>query len=147
MPRFRSVNEVLDFAIAREGQAHDFYVRLAEIVSKPDLRQAVAGFAIDELQHSIRLQAIKAGEVAFIEGEIGGLGVAESVKEIEPHPEMTYKDLLVVAMTREKAAFRLYTNLASIARSPELRDTLLGLAQEEAQHKLRLEIEYDWETS
>jgi rubrerythrin len=147
MPEFRSVNDVLDFAIARESESHDFYVGLAEIVSKGDLREAISAFAVDELQHGIRLQAIKVGEAAFIEDQIGSLGVAESAKEVAPYPEMTYKDLLVVAMKREKAAFRLYTNLASIAKSPELRDTLLGLAQEEAQHKLRLEIEYDWEAS
>jgi rubrerythrin len=147
MPKFRSVNDVLDFAIARESEAHDFYVGLAEIVSEDNLREAISAFAVDELQHSIRLQAIKAGEAAFIEDQIGSLGVAENTQEVEPYPEMTYKDLLVVAMKREKAAFRLYTNLASIAKSPELRDTLLGLAQEEAQHKLRLEIEYDWEAS
>jgi len=50
-------------------------------------------------------------------------------------------------MGREKAAFRLYTNLASVAKKRELRDTLLGLAREEAQHKLTLEIEYDWVAS
>jgi len=48
---------------------------------------------------------------------------------------------------RQRAAFRLYTNLASVAKNKELRDTFLGLAREEAGHKLRLEIEYDWETS
>jgi rubrerythrin len=147
MPKFRSASDALDFAIAREVEAHAFYAHLAEIVAKPDMRKAVTGFAIDELQHSLRLQAIKAREVDFLKGEIGTLYIAEGVREIEPHPEMTYADLLVVAMTREKAAFRLYTNLASIAKNPELRQTLLGLAQEEAQHKLRLELEYDWETS
>jgi rubrerythrin len=50
-------------------------------------------------------------------------------------------------MKKEKAAFRIYTNLASITTNERFRDTLLGLAREEAQHKLRLEIEYDWETS
>ncbi|MBN1362271.1 MAG: ferritin family protein [Sedimentisphaerales bacterium] len=147
MPKFRSVDDVLDFAIAKEGEAHDFYVRLAGLVSKADLRQVIERFAVDELQHSLRLQAIKAGEATFIQGEIGSLGVAETTGEIEPHPEMTYKDLLLIAMTKEKAAFRTYTNLASIAKDPEVQRTLLGLAQEEAQHKLRLEIEYDWETA
>jgi rubrerythrin len=147
MPKFRSANDVLDFAIAKEIEAHDFYVRLAKLVSKADLRRIINGFAVDELQHSIRLQAIKAGETTFLEDRVASLGVAESVKEIEPHPEMTYKDLLIVAMTEEKTAFRLYTNLASVATGAEIRDTLLGLAQEEAQHKLRLEIEYDWEAS
>ncbi len=147
MPRFRSVDDVLDFAIAREIEAHDFYTGLVKLVSKAELRTVISGFAVDELQHSIRLQAIKAGEAAFIEEEVGSLGIADTVKKVEPYAQMTYKDLLVVAMNREKAAFRLYTNLSSIARNPEVRKTLLGLAQEEAQHKLRLEIEYDWETS
>ncbi len=147
MPKFSSVSDVLDFAIAKEAEAHDFYVRLARLVADPKLRQAISGFAVDELQHGIRLQAIKDGEATFLEDEVAGLGIAEKAQEIEPSPDMTYKDLLLVAMAREKAAFRIYTNLASIASSPELRETLLGLAQEEAQHKLRLELEYDWETS
>lgn len=147
MPRFGSVNDVLDYAIGKEIESHDFYLRLAELVTKPDLRQIVERFAIDELQHSIRLRAIRAGEVGFVEGEVATLGVAERLGEIEPHPGMSYRDLLCIALTQEKAAFRLYTNLASIARRPEIRAALLGLAQEEAQHKLRLEIEYDWETA
>jgi rubrerythrin len=59
---------------------------------------------------------------------------------------MRHYHLLVIAMKKEKAAFRLYTNLASIATSEALRDVLTKLAQEEAEHKLRLEIEYDWAT-
>lgn len=144
MPRFHSINDILDFAIGQENEAHDFYVDLAQRVSKIDLRELIKGFAIDELQHAIRLQAIKAGAAAFIEEDIGSLDVAEPVQDAQPNAEMNYADLLMVAMKKEKAAFRLYTNLASIAKKQEYRDTLLGLAKEEAQHKLTLEIEYDW---
>lgn len=146
MPRFKSVGDILDFAIAREIEAHDLYVGLAGLVTKPELRGAVEGFALDEVRHRIRLEAVKAGEMVFTDDEVGNLHIAESVKEVRPHPEMSYTDLLVVAMTKEKAAFRLYTNLASIAKEQALRDMLLKLAQEEAGHKLRLEIEYDWAT-
>lgn len=147
MPRFKSVSDVLDFAIAREVEAHDFYVNLAPMVTRPDVRKAVEGFAVDELQHRIRLEALKATETSFIKEEAGSLGVAETLREARPHAAMTYRELLALAMQREKAAFRLYTNLASIATNPVLRDTLLKLAQEEAHHKLRLEIEYEWEVS
>ena len=147
MPRFQSVNDVLDFAIAQEIESHDFYASWAQRVIDPRLRQTIKNFAIDELQHSLRLKAIAAGEATFIVDEIGSLGIAETLGDVEPHPDMSYRDFLCVAMTQEKAAFRLYTNLASIAKVPEIRATLLGLAQEEAQHKLRLEIEYDWETA
>ena len=43
----------------------------------------------------------------------------------------------------EKAAFRFYTDLASATDDPALTATLLGLAQEEAKHKLRFEVQYD----
>ena len=146
MPKFRSASDILDYAIAREIEAHDFYLDLAGRVVKPDLRKTVEDFAVDELRHSLRLRAIKAGEATFIDEEIGHLGIAETVPGVEVHPDMSYVDLLVLAMNREKAAFRIYTNLASIATQKECHDVLLGLAQEEAQHKLRLEIEYDLTT-
>ena len=147
MPRFRSINDLLDFAIVQENEAHDFYVDLARRVSRPDLRRLIEGFAIDEQQHALRLEAIKAGEATLITEEIGSLEIAETVHDARPSAEMNYADLLVIAMKREKASFRLYTNLASIAEKDELRETLLGLAREEAQHKLTLEIEYDWVAS
>jgi rubrerythrin len=147
MPKFRSVQDILDFAITQEVEAHRFYVGLAKMVVDTDLRKTIQGFAVDELQHRIRLEAIKAGQVGFIDEEVGSLGVAETVPETEPSGRMSYADLLVIGMKKEKAAFRIYTNLASIATNPRFRNTLLGLAKEEAQHKLRLEIEYDWETS
>jgi rubrerythrin len=46
-------------------------------------------------------------------------------------------------MKREKAAYRLYLDLAAVAEAEELTETFLWLAQEEAKHKLRFEIEYD----
>jgi len=147
MPKFRSIGDILDFAIGQEHEAHDFYVELAQHVSKPDLRELIRGFAIDEQQHAIRLEAIKAGDTGFIKEDVGSLDVSVAEEDGKPHAGMNYADLLVIAMGREKAAFRLYTNLASVAKKRELRDTLLGLAREEAQHKLTLEIEYDWVAS
>jgi rubrerythrin len=46
-------------------------------------------------------------------------------------------------MKREKAAFKLYSDLAAACSDPQVRETLLRLAQEEAKHKLRFELEYD----
>ena len=46
-------------------------------------------------------------------------------------------------MKKEKAAYRLYLDLAAVGEDEELTDMFLSLAQEEAKHKLRFEIEYD----
>ena len=57
--------------------------------------------------------------------------------------DLDYQQALIVAMKKEKAAFKLYSDLAASTDDENLRTILLGLAQEEAKHKLRFEIEYD----
>ena len=47
------------------------------------------------------------------------------------------------AMEKEKAAFKLYNDLAKLTSDKLLEKIFLSLAQEEAKHKLILEIEYD----
>ena len=56
---------------------------------------------------------------------------------------MDYQEALQVAMHKEKKAFLLYTDLAGAVEDAGLKNTFLALAQEEAKHKLRFEIEYD----
>ena len=56
---------------------------------------------------------------------------------------MDYEDLLIVAMKKEKQSFRFYHMTASIMDDKELEKLFLMLAQEEAKHKLRFEVEYD----
>jgi hypothetical protein len=46
-------------------------------------------------------------------------------------------------MKAEKAAFRLYHDLASTRQDAHLKSMLLTPARGEAKHKLRYEIEYD----
>ena len=146
MKQFGSVDEVLDFAISREIEAHTFYTELTEVVEKADLRQVLGGFAADELDHKVKLEALKAGRTRIRPEEIGSLGIANSVEAIEPRPNMTYVETLVVGMKKEKRAYKLYIDLARMAQSEVMKHMFLLLAQEEANHKLQLEIEYDLET-
>ncbi len=63
--------------------------------------------------------------------------------EPEPTANMTYQEALLFAMKSEKAAFIMYTRLAELADDPGFARVFRSLAQEEAKHKLRFEIEYD----
>ena len=56
---------------------------------------------------------------------------------------MSYSDALILAMKREKAAFRLYMDLSDKAADQEMKKLFLSLAIEESKHKLRFELEYD----
>jgi rubrerythrin len=143
MERFGSVEEILDFAIEREIEANKFYKELAGWMENKAMRDVFEGFAREELGHKAKLEAIKQGEVAIEEEEVRGLGIADYVVDAEPRPGMSYADVLMLAMRKEKAAYRLYLDLAAVAEAEELTDTFLSLAQEEAKHKLRFEIEYD----
>ena len=57
--------------------------------------------------------------------------------------DLSYQDALILAMLKEKAAFRLYLNLSEKTEVPFLKEVFLSLAQEESKHKLRFELEYD----
>ena len=143
MGQFDSVEEVLDFAIAREVESRDFYMKLAERMENPAMRKVFENFAAEELGHRLKLEAIKRGEILLVEEQVKSLDIADYVVDVEPRPDMDYTDALVLAMKKEKAAYRLYLDLAAMAEDEELTDMFLSLAQEEAKHKLRFEIEYD----
>ncbi|HUT29529.1 MAG TPA: ferritin family protein [Sedimentisphaerales bacterium] len=143
MRRFNSVDEILDFAIAREVEANRFYTQLAGQMENPSMRKVFEAFAIDETAHKMKLEAVKGGEFEFKEEQVQSLEIADYVVEGEPRPDMSYADALVLAMKREKTSYRLYIDLAAVAEAEELTDMFLALAQEEAKHKLRFEIEYD----
>lgn len=143
MERFESAEEVLDFAIEREAESRDFYMKLAERMENPAMQKVFENFATEELGHKMKLEAVKHGEVLLGPKEVRSLDIADYVVDVEARPDMDYAEALVVAMKKEKAAYRLYLDLAAVAEDEELTDMFLLLAQEEAKHKLRFEIEYD----
>lgn len=142
---FGSVEDILDFAIGNEIEANRFYTDLASRMENPAIRKVFEDFAREELGHKAKLEAVKAGQFP-VEGrpsELQSLEIADYLVEIEPKPDMSYADALIIAMKKEKAAYRLYLDLASAVATKELSEMFLMLAQEEARHKLRFEIEYD----
>ena len=144
MKAFGSVNEILDFAIGKEEKAAQLYSSLARQTGKSWMRRVFEEFAGEELGHKAKLLAIKQGKLLMPATErVLDLKIADYLMDVEPSPDLDYQDALIFAMKEEKAAFRLYTELAAATDDEALRATLLALAQEEARHKLRFEIEYD----
>jgi len=141
---FASIDDILDFAIAREEEAAALYTSLATTVARPGMREAFLEFAAEEGRHKARLLRVKAGEVPAVSREkVASLGIAERLVPAEATANMTYAEALRFAMEAEKAAFRLYNDLAAATDDPGLVEVFRSLAAEEAKHKLRFEIEYD----
>ncbi len=143
MTQFESVDEILDFAIKNEEEAHGFYTDLANKTDKPEMKKQFEGFAKEELGHRQKLQGMKDDKTLIsAEKKVADLKIADYLVDVAPSPDMEYDQALILAMKKEKAAFKMYTDLAARVEG-DLKNTFLALAQEEAKHKLRFEIEYD----
>ncbi|OPL19406.1 MAG: hypothetical protein AVO35_11010 [Candidatus Aegiribacteria sp. MLS_C] len=144
MKRFSSTEEILDFAIGEEQSASDFYTALAAQVKSPSVRRMFMEFSEEELQHRNKLENIKLGSVEYLPRDrVMDLGLEEVLVDVAPTDHMDYQDALILAMKKEKAAYMMYMRLAEAASDPNLRELLKGLASQEANHRLRFEIEYD----
>lgn len=137
-------DEVLDFAINEEELAIQFYTELAEKTGTRHMRSVFLEFADEERAHKGKLLSVQKGKKFWLSEElVPDLKIADYVVDMSTENIENYEDALVVAMKKEKAAFKLYTRLSEMVDSPQTAQLLKGLAQEEAKHKLRFEIEYD----
>lgn len=144
MKDFNSINDILDFAIDNEQKAVDFYVNLANRFEDKTISQAFEDFAKEEMGHKARLTSIKEkGLFEMKTEEVVDLKIADYLVRTEPTENMSYEAALTLAMKREKAAYRLYLKMAEKAPNEEMKNIFENLAQEEAKHKLRFEVEYD----
>lgn len=144
MEEFKTIDDILDFAINSEQEAVDFYTQLANQSSNEEMEKVFTKFVREEMGHKSRLMNIKeTGAYEMRETQVKDLKIADYLVDVEPKPNMSYQEALIVAMKKEKSAFKLYMNLSEKAGTPEMQEVFLGLAQEESKHKLRFELEYD----
>lgn len=147
--KFKSVDEILNAAIIREMHAQELYTKMISMVENPWMKKVLAGFAQEELAHQTKLQAVKAGEITLTTEDIGDLSTdfADELEDIKPDPAMDYPEFLVFTIHKENKSLKLYKSMAALVAEPEFKQMFLNLAQEEANHKRRLEIEYKLTTS
>ena len=66
MKEFNSLDDILDFAINEEQMAADFYTALAEKMPHQDMKDTFEQFALEELGHRLKLEAIKSADIVNI---------------------------------------------------------------------------------
>lgn len=144
MEKFKTIDDVLNFAMKAEQEAVDFYNQLASTMQNKEMQQTFLAFAQEEVNHKARLQKIKEERLFELSTEkVQDLQISDYVVNVKPTPDMKYDDALVLAMKKEKAAFKLYTNLAARTENAEIKAVFENLAVEESKHKLKFELEYD----
>jgi rubrerythrin len=144
MKQFKTTDDIIDFAIANEIEAYKFYTHLAAKMDNPTMKKVFLDFADEEQGHKKQLEDLKKGKTFKVSIEkIADLKIAEFTVDVEPTANMDYQSALIFAMKKEKKAFQLYTTLANLIEDATAKQLFNSLAQQEAKHKLRFELEYD----
>jgi rubrerythrin len=145
MTEFNTIDDVLAFAIGDEQRASDLYAGMAAKSTNEEIQKMFEQFSKEELGHKKKLESIKGGKVVAVsQAKIQDLKIGDYLVEVNTsRDDLNYQEALIVAMKEEKAAFRLYSDLAVRTDHSDLKEVFLKLAEEEAKHKLRFEIEYD----
>ena len=140
-----NVDEILQLAIDKEVEAYNFYMAVANAVTDQRVRVAFEELAKEELEHKakLELEVMKLGQTIAVEQNPTRPGRSYIVSN-DPSPlDMDYKDILMLGMAKEEAAFRIYVKLAANVHDKKSQEVLLTLAEEEVKHKLRFQAEYD----
>lgn len=143
---FKSVDDILVYAIGKEKEAVQFYTDLANKDNFKSVKETFENFAKEEQKHVQLLEGLSTDKAKVDEYELKAvpdLQISDYLVETEYKEGMFMQDILRIAMKREEQAVKLYKDLAGKTKNVEIIRVLNILAQEEAKHKLGLETMYD----
>lgn len=142
--REEEIRSIIDFAIEKEQEAMDFYSGLAEKVRVPALAEELKGLAKMEEGHREALTKLDLNVFSSAQPPHGrNLKIADYVVDAVPHSDMSWEDIINIAMHRELAAMNLYEDLAENVGDEMVKRIFQNLAAEERKHKLYLESIWD----
>lgn len=149
MAELETIADALRLAIIREGHACEFYKQLALVVVNEELHNLVLSLAQEELEHRRKLEfeLMKQGVVSRgVRAEVR-FSVGKYLEEPGSPEGLDYKEVMLLAIEKERTSFRLYALLAGAVEDEEMQEGLLAMAEEEAKHMMRFEEAYREATS
>jgi rubrerythrin len=144
---FESTTDILKFSISKEKASIQFYRDLLRHLSDPTTQSLFEVLIQKEKEHieALQLEIEKLGYTVDtdIEKPDSTFIWDEQLETDEPVSHMSFIEALLLAIQKERAAFRLYAKLLATVKDQELSEVLLALAEEEMRHVLQLEREYE----
>ena len=134
---------IINNAITQEELSHEFYLRMAALVSPGETKETFRYLAQEELEHKGFLQSCFTSQGCKLVGHPQNAHLAELLKAPEISEGMSPKEALIIAMKREEGSHRFYRTLAGLQPPGEIRDFLEKMAQVELSHKEKMEYLYD----
>jgi rubrerythrin len=134
---------IIKSAITQEELSHDFYQRLAGVVTHPETKEILAYLAKDELEHKAFLMSCFTPQGCKLAGEAQNVHLAEMLEAPAISDDLSPKEALVIAMKREEGSYRFYQTLAGLQPPGEVQEFLNKMAKVELKHKEKVEYLYD----
>ena len=141
----KSLESLLNVAIAREEAAYAFYRELQERIVDKEVKDTLGFLAGEEQKHRDFLVRYKAGQIgagAMQLTEVIDYKIAEHLDLPDPKKDMDSEEVYLVAAHRELAAYNFYKDLANLHPEGETKDMLLKMANQELKHKEKVEYLY-----
>jgi len=129
-------------AIAQEEFSHNFYRRLAAVVSQPETKNILEYLAREELEHKAFLLSCFTPQGCKLVGEALNVHLAELLEAPAMSEDLSPKEALLIAMKREEGSHHFYQALAALQPPGEIRAFLEEMARVELSHKEKVEYLY-----
>jgi rubrerythrin len=145
---FKSLEEIIKFAIEKEKEAAQIYDEAAVMEESASAKKTFQELADEERKHRKLLENIeKEGVEKSLSGYsmkwINNIRRSDYLVDIKYEKGMPYRDILIFAMKREEKSVKLYNDLLKHSSIETHKKLFNLLSQEESKHKLRLETLYD----
>jgi rubrerythrin len=132
--------EIIKLAIANEVEAKKFYEDAANTLTDPHLKKLFASLAEEEMKHrDILTKIYTSNTMDRYFSESRDYKVAETMDEPELSMAMKPADAFALAMKKEEAAMKQYSEMAEMCDDDAKRQVFLDLAAMERDHKLKME--------
>jgi len=141
-----SVNDVVDFAIAKEEKAVEFYRQCADRARNPGIKEFFREMAAEEQRHRDMLKNLDVLNLDEIKlAQVENLKISDYLVDVTFTDDITYQEALIIAMKKEEKALAFYSGWKNKCMSEKASKLFQILENEEEKHKRKLEKLYDEE--
>ena len=139
-----SFKEIIQFAIDKEKEAQAFYRAASTLSQYPGIPALFLEMVQEEEKHQQLLEAFRdAASIPEPGGAVPNLKISDYLMDLTFQKEMKYQEVMILAMKNEEKSLKFYQAWEIKAELPEHKKLFAFLAEQEAQHKYRLESIYD----
>ncbi|MEW6188315.1 MAG: ferritin family protein [Thermodesulfobacteriota bacterium] len=141
---FSTLQEIIQFAVTKEKDAQTFYRSVASLSRYPGIGPLFLELAAEEEKHEKILRELPDPSTLPEKSKtIPDLKISDFLVDLKFHPDMKYQEVMILAMKNEEKSLNFYRAWESRVEDPTQKKLFAHLADQEAEHKYRLESLYD----